>query len=102
MKKFPLHQKGIKELQQLLYALPDTKLAIEVMALRTDFRQWVKTKFELTHDELNYLDQLNAHFIEYAAIKSSNFLAQRKPIHFAIIEFKPVLVEAGLVQSIPI
>ncbi|MES2653047.1 MAG: hypothetical protein V4663_15000 [Bacteroidota bacterium] len=89
MKKFQLHQKGIKELQQLLYDLPDPKLAIEVLNLRTDFKKWVKSKFELTPDELDYLEQLNKHFIEYAAIKSSNFLAQRKPIHFSIVEFKP-------------
>lgn len=89
MKKFELHQKGIKELQQQLYALPDPKLAIEVMNLRRDFKEWVKSKFELTPDELDYLEQMNKPFIEYAAIKSSNFIAQRKPIHFSIVEFKP-------------
>ena len=89
MNKFPLHQKGIKALEQLLYALPDAKLANEVSALRTDFKQWVCKKFELKPDELDYLNELSRDFIEYAAIKSSNFLAQRKAIHFTIIEFKP-------------
>lgn len=89
MKKFQFHQKGIVELQQQLYALPDPKLAIEVLNLRTDFKKWVKSKFELSPDELDYLEQLNKHFIEYAAIKSSNFLAQRKPVQFSVIEFKP-------------
>lgn len=89
MNKFPLHQTGIKALLQLLYALPDSKLAIEVLALRTDFKQWIKTKFILNPDELDYLNELNKHFIEYVAIKSSNFLAQRKPIHFVVIEIKP-------------
>ena len=89
MKKFELTQKGIKDLQQLLYELPDPKLAVEVLNLRTDFKKWVKSKFALTADELDYLDQLNKHFVEYAAIKSSNFLAQRKPLHFSIVEFKP-------------
>ena len=98
MNKFPLHQKGIKALEQILYALPDHKLAIEVLALRIDFKQWVCTKFKLEPDELAYLNELNKHFIEYAAIKSSNFLAQRKPIHFAVIEFKP----ESSTRSIPI
>ena len=89
MNKFPLNQKGIKGLQQILYALPDSKLAIEVLALRTDFKQWIKLKFELEPDELDYLNELDKNFMKYAAIKSSNFLAQRKPIRFAIIEFKP-------------
>lgn len=93
MKKFKLHQKGVKALQQLLHDLPDSKLAIEVMALRINFRQWVKSKFDLTYDELEFIDQLNRHFIEYLAIESSNFLAQRKAIRFTAIEFKPVLTE---------
>jgi len=89
MKKFPFHQKGILAVQQQLYALTDKKLATEVFTIRKDFREWIKTKFDLSLDELDYLNKLNAHFIEYAAIKSSNFLAQRKPIQFSIIEFKP-------------
>lgn len=90
MKKFKLHQKGIKALQQFLYALPDPKLAIEVRALRIDFKKWIKTKFELTINDLNLLNQLSVHFTEFAAIKFSNFLAQRIPISFAIIDFKPM------------
>jgi len=93
MRKFPLHQKGIQKLQHELYALPDSKLALEVLALRTDFKQWVKSKFELQADELDFINELNPHFAEYAAIKSSNFLAQRKPIQFAVIEFRPELIE---------
>lgn len=89
MKKLQLTQEGIKELQQLLYDLPDGKLAIEVLNLRTDFKQWVKDKFELTSDELDYLEQLSKPFTEYVSIKGSNFLAQRKPINFSVIEFKP-------------
>ena len=93
MSKFQLHQKGIQELQHKLYALPDSKLALEVLALRTDFKKWVKSKFELQPNELDFINELNPHFVEYAAIKSSNFLAQRKPIRFAVIEFKPELTE---------
>ncbi|MGF1924215.1 MAG: hypothetical protein ACQUHE_08545 [Bacteroidia bacterium] len=89
MKKFQLHQNDIKELQQMLYALPDHTLAKEAFNLRTDFKKWVKTKFELTDQELDFLNQLNHRFIEYAAIKSSNFLAERKPIQFSVVEFKP-------------
>ncbi|RYG22302.1 MAG: hypothetical protein EOO07_00240 [Chitinophagaceae bacterium] len=89
MNKFPLHRKGIQDLQHKLYALPDSKLAVEVLALRTDFKQWIKSKFELKQDELDFINELSPHFAEYAAIKSSNFLAQRKPIQFSIIEFRP-------------
>ena len=98
MNKFPLDQKGIKALAQLLYDLPDAKLANEVLTIRTDFKKWLCTKFELEPDELHYLNELNKHFIEYAAIKSSNFLAQRKAIHFTVIEFKP----ESRIRSIPI
>ncbi len=99
MKKFPLHQRGIEELQRTLYALPDSKLALEVLALRTDFKRWVKIKFELQAGELDFINELNPHFEEYAAIKSSNFLAQRKPINFAVIEFKPELSNTGVQEQ---
>ena len=102
MKKLPLHQNGIKELTRVLYALSDAKLAIEVVALRSDFKEWIKSKFELNPDELEFLDQMNKHLIEYAAIKSSNFLALRKPLHFTIIEFKPETTELAPFQSISI
>ncbi len=94
MKKFPLNQKGIQRLQQYLYVLSDIKLAIEVSTLRSGFIQWLKTKFDLTNDELAYLNQLNKHFIEYLAINSSNFLAERKPIYFMVFEFEDLLTES--------
>ncbi|MEJ5995198.1 hypothetical protein WG904_12285 [Pedobacter sp. Du54] len=96
MNKFQLTQGGILALQRLLYELPDSKLAIEVLALRTDFKQWIKTKFELQRDELDFIDELNSHFSEYAAIKLSNFIAQRKPIQFSVIEFKPKLTQTAI------
>lgn len=96
MKKFQLHKRGIQELEHTLYALPDSKLAIEVLAIRTDLKQWIKAKFDLQIHELDFIDELNPHFTEYAAIKLSNFIAQRKPIHFAVVEFKPDLVEIEL------
>ncbi|RZK39037.1 MAG: hypothetical protein EOO90_20135 [Pedobacter sp.] len=91
MQKKPLfHQKGITLLQQQLYALPDYKLAVEVLAIRSDFKRWIKSKFELSLEETDFLDDLGSQFTEYAAIKSSNYLAQRKPIRFTIVEFQPL------------
>jgi hypothetical protein len=96
MKKFQLHQRGVQELQRILYDLPDDKLALEVLALRTDFKEWVKTKFELQPNELDFINELSPQFLEYAAIKSSNFLAQRKPIQFEVIELRPASTEAAI------
>lgn len=102
MKKFQLHQRGVQELQRLLYDLPDAKLALEVLALRTDFKEWVKTKFDLQANELDFINELSPQFLEYAAIKSSNFLAQRKPIRFAVIELRPALTEKTENQQLSI
>lgn len=80
MKKFLFNPTGIQELQRLLHALPDARLAKEVVAIRLNFRQWLKHKFELTLDELNFLDLLSDSFLAYAGIAASNFLAQRKTV----------------------
>ena len=53
MNKLPLNQKGIKALTQQLYALPDVKLANEILAVRIDFKKWLCRKFELKPDETN-------------------------------------------------
>ena len=80
MKKFLFNPTGIQELQRFLHALPDAKLVKEVVAIRLNFKQWLKGKFQLTLDELNFLDLLSDSFLAYAAIAASNFLAQRKTV----------------------
>lgn len=80
MKKFLFNPTGIQELQTLLHALPDARLAKEVVAIRLNFKKWLKVKFSLTLDELNFLDLLSDSFLAYAGIAASNFLAQRKTV----------------------
>ncbi|MES2418121.1 MAG: hypothetical protein V4541_08015 [Bacteroidota bacterium] len=86
MRKFPFNQKGIEELQQLLHALPNSKLSIEILALRLDLRTWVKNKFDLTKDQLDFVNEMSNYLVDYAAIKSGNYLAQRIPVNFTVLE----------------
>lgn len=85
-KRLLFNQIGIQQIQKKLHALPDLKLAIEVAALRLDFRQWIKSKFNLTLEESAFLDQLNEHFILRVAVRASNFLALRKPVNLTVID----------------
>ncbi len=85
-KKLTFNQANIQKIQKLLHALPDSKLAEEVASLRLDFKRWIKIKFNLTLEELAFLDQLNKHFLTAAGAKASNLLALRKPIKFTVIE----------------
>ena len=87
MKKFLFNPKGTRELQRELHALSDARLAKEVASLRLNFRQWLKVRFELSLDELNFLDLLSENFLSYAGIVVSNFVAQRKMI---TLKFKPL------------
>jgi hypothetical protein len=80
MKKFQFNPQGIQALQYLLHALPDARLVKEVIAIRLNFRLWLKRKFDLTIDELNFLDLLSDSFLSYAGTAASNFLAQRKTV----------------------
>lgn len=88
MKKFALTQKGIRRLQEKIYALDDRALALEVLKLRTQFKDWIEEKFELDQDETAFIRDLNEQFTIYAAVKLSKMLAQRKQITFNVIEFK--------------
>jgi hypothetical protein len=87
-KKFKLNLKGIYDLQQSLYALPDAKLAVEILIMRSDLQSWVKNKFDLTIDELGSVDEMSKYIAGYVAIKVSNHLAKREPINFVVVEFK--------------
>lgn len=86
IEKVLFNQIGILQIQKKLHALPDLKLAIEVAALRLDFRQWIKNRFDLTPEELTFLDNLNEQFILRAAIRTSNLLALRKYIKLTVID----------------
>lgn len=90
MKKPSFSTLGIKEVQLSLYSLSDEDLALEVYQLRIDLKKWITGKFSLDYAEKEKLEQLSPSFVEYAAIKLSNFLAQRKPLQFTVVDFEPI------------
>ncbi|MCY1524891.1 hypothetical protein D9M68_598500 [compost metagenome] len=87
MKKFPLNQKGIQELQVELHALSNQKLLKEIKALKSDLPEWLKDKFKLTPQQTTCIHQWNDNFRTYISIKCSISLARRVLITFTIFDF---------------
>lgn len=82
MKKLPFNATTIQFLQTELYALKDNLLAMEATAVSTDFRNWLKSKFEFSPSQYQYLEQMRSDFINYASERISFALINRLPIYF--------------------
>lgn len=95
MRKFPFNQKGLDDLQLLLFSLPDNLLAKEVYAIRTDFRHWVKEKFILSISNRETLKHIDEQFIRHISIKSSNYVAERKTVTLTIIDYFPTQTQVS-------
>lgn len=88
MKKFPLNQKGIQELQQELHALSNPKLLLEIRALKLDLPDWIKSKFNVSTEQLECMHQWSENFRNYISVKCGIALAKRIVINFTIFDFK--------------
>lgn len=88
MKKLPFNAASIQVLQTELYALKDNLLAMEATAVITDFRIWMKSKFEFSPSQNSYLEQMGSDFINYAAGRVGFALINRLPIYFNSPDFQ--------------
>lgn len=77
---FPLTTAGVQELINELYAMPDPELQLEADAIGANFRMWVKSHFELSATQIQYLDQIDERWITNAATESKYFFENRLPI----------------------
>ena len=82
MKKMSFTAMNIQFLQTELYALKDELLFMEATALATDFRNWMKSKFDFSPAQLDYLNKLSSDFIYYTSQRVNFAIANRLPIYF--------------------
>jgi len=87
MKKMIFNAIGIQSLQTELYALKDELLFMEATAANTDFRNWMKSRFDFSPPQIDYLDKLSSDFIYYTSQRVSFALAHRLPIYFNYANF---------------
>lgn len=87
MKKLSFNPANVLILQYELYALKDDLLAIEATTLLTDFRRWMKSKFEFNSHQHEYLENLSSDFIYYASTRISFAIINRLPIYFNVPNF---------------
>ncbi len=65
MPLFPFSPQGVQDLLTELYALPDPDLAIEGDAIASDFKSWIAANFDLTTEQLSYLDAMDDNATDY-------------------------------------
>lgn len=80
--KQPFTEAGVNLKIAELYALSDIALAAEAQLLKDDFIGWMDDNFNLTTEQLSYLDSMNADAREYLADRLSFSLVHRLDIVF--------------------
>src|SRR5690554_889841 len=83
MAKVPLTTDGVQMKATELFALDQLDLDVEAYALATDFREWIDTNFELSTDELEYLESADEDFIRMISSVVFVCVRNRLPIDFA-------------------
>jgi len=80
MQKQPFTQSGLQDLLLDLYALSDSLLAEEAGALRHQPRLWINGHFDLTQDQLDYLQNMPTQLIQFIAEDGSFAISHRLPV----------------------
>ncbi|MGJ1285087.1 hypothetical protein ACR79P_19725 [Sphingobacterium spiritivorum] len=71
METYPLTPEGAEDKLAELYALSDTELAVQAMAIALDFKTWVKVNFDLTVSQRTYIDGMNADAVRFFGLQCS-------------------------------
>ncbi|SOD13904.1 hypothetical protein [Pedobacter xixiisoli] len=80
MQKQPFDETGLQSLLQALYALTDQQLNEEAAALKLQPKLWINGHFELTSEQLDYLDQMPAPISHFLGEQGSFAIGNRLPI----------------------
>ncbi len=65
MPQFPFSPQGVQDLLTELYALPDPDLAIQADAISSDFKTWIAENFDLTTEQISYLNAMDDNATDY-------------------------------------
>lgn len=80
MQQLPFTHAGVQELQERLYALPDSTLQQEAARVLADFSGWVLETFLLTTQQQAYLQRVDEDYLQTIAMYVSHFIAHRLPM----------------------
>jgi len=90
MEKQPLTPTGVQAFLDELYALPDEQLQQEAQALALDFSGWLSSHFELTADQIEFIDdELSASFISFVSSRVPFVMEHRLPITYSVFKKPP-------------
>ncbi|MFC3199865.1 hypothetical protein ACFOET_19760 [Parapedobacter deserti] len=90
MAKPTLTPTGVQTLLNELYALPDVQLQQEAQALALDFGEWLSRHFELTADQLSYIEnELSVAFISFVSLRVPFAMEHRLPITYSVFNQPP-------------
>lgn len=80
MQKQAFSTAGAQQLFDLLYALNDVQLQVEVAAIRADFRTWVIAHFFLEENQISYLNNMDERWVSNAGNQTADFMQERLPV----------------------
>lgn len=80
MQKQPFDEVGLQSLLQALYALNDQQLTEEAAALKLQPKLWINGHFDLTTDQLTYLDEMPAAIADFLGDQGSFAIQHRLPV----------------------
>lgn len=82
MTSYPLTPDGVSAKLAELYALSDPALSAEAQSIRTDFKSWIKSNFNLSTIQLNCLHSIDKDVCDYWGSNCSICFLYRKDIGF--------------------
>lgn len=73
---------GVAQVQTSTIALPAAELATEVAYIRSDFKGWMRDKFDLHPNQEHQLEIMPSDFAQRLADAIADCYAQRMPVQF--------------------
>lgn len=83
MQKQPFTQAGFVALQAQLYQLNDTLLQLEADAIALNFEHWFFNHFEVSLNQLSFLNEISPKALSFIAKQTSFAVANRLPVSLA-------------------
>ena len=83
MQKQPFTQAGFVALQAQLYQLNDTLLQLEADAIALNFEHWFFNHFEVSLNQLSFLNEISPKALSFVAKQTSFAVANRLPVSLA-------------------
>jgi len=78
--KFPFTPEGVDDMLSTLYAEDDAVIETEAVAVEQNFNPWMEDNFELTSEQVDYMNSLGPIFSEQTGLHLAHAFRHRLPV----------------------